>query len=86
MRKAKGFGPRPHRTSFQVSILESPAPGVHTVAVSCPAGRFVVTATPAGVALSNAQLAQISPGTLRWLAKNRDAIGQRLYASSEVQA
>ena len=80
MRKAKGFGPPQKTQPFTVAILSSPAPGIHTVAIACKHGRFVATITPDGVGISNGQLAQINPGCLRWLAKNRNAIGYAIYS------
>jgi len=79
MKQPKGFGPRPTTRNFTVSILASPSPGFHEVAVACPYGRFVVTAYPEGLFLSDAQLPHISADCIQWLAHHRDAVGREVY-------
>ena len=85
MSNPKGFGPPQKTQPFTLAILASPAPGAYEVAISCPHGRFVVTAWPEGIFLSEAQLPHIAPGCLRWLAKNRNAIGQRIYSQRQQE-
>ena len=79
MNQAKGFGPRSTTRNFTVSVLASPALGVREVAIECPRGHFVVTVLPGGLFLSDAQLANIAPGCVRWLAEHRDAVGREVY-------
>ena len=79
MKHPKGFGPRPTTRPFTVSILASPAPGVHEVAIECPHGTFTVSALPGGLFLSDAQRVNIAPGCLTWLAKHRDEVGRQVY-------
>ena len=75
----KGFGPRPTTRPFSVAILATPAPGAYEVAIECPRGRFVVSALPDGLFLSDAQLANIAPDCIRWLSKHRDEVGRKVY-------
>ena len=79
MKHPKGFGPRSTTRRFSVAILASLAPGIREVAIECPHGRFVVSALPDGLFLSDAQLADIAPGCVRWLAKHRDEVGRKIY-------
>jgi hypothetical protein len=79
MMHPKGFGPRPTTRPFTVAILGTPAPGAYEVAIECPHGRFVVTALPEGLFLSDAQRAHLAPGCIQWLAKNRDEVGRQVY-------
>ena len=79
MKHPKGFGPRPTTRPFTVAILASPGAGVHEVAIKSPHGTFTVTALPGGLFLSDAQLANIAPGCVRWLAEHRDAVGREVY-------
>jgi len=79
MKHPKGFGHGPTTRPFTVSVLTSPGAGVHEVAIACPYGTFTVTVLPEGIFLSDAKLANIAPGCVRWLAEHRDAVGREVY-------
>ena len=79
MNQPKGFGPRSTTRGFTVSVLATPAPGAYEVVIECPHGHFVVTALPDGLFLSDAQLVNIAPGCLTWLAHHRDEVGRKVY-------